>query len=197
MKQDETMWTDKREQGGYTLIVTLILLAVLLVVGAAAVKMAGSEVRGAIGAQKQEMMVNCAQAAREYLLSQLRWGAPMPQADPATGKIDPKFTFELMDPADPAKPILQLNKVGANKGHVPGVVPQIERIEFHNDATLGKSSSGPVGVQITNNIPGPQGAGGGVGARITVLCSVPDPRDPVNNPPLRSQEVEMLVRYGI
>ena len=181
--------------GGYTLIVTLILLAVLMVLGASAIKMANSEVEGAIGYQKREMLTSCARAARDYLLSNLRWGGSIPRSDPATGAfVGPAVRTEIKDPDGNA--VLVLNDVGANFGHVPGVVPQIERVEMLHDETLGRGGTGPVSLSITNNIPGPGGTGGGLAARVTVLCSVPDPRGSAL-PPLRSHELEMIVRYGL
>lgn len=174
-----------RNERGYTLIVVVVLLAVLLVLGAGAIRMAGSEVAAASGNRRNAAMAACAKAARDVMIGQLRFANPIPTSfsmKVATGGV-------AMNGDSPSGDVM----LEVKEGHGDDMAParaEVKSVEFITDDMLGKGKTPTAVVKMTNNLPG--GAGGGMGgsggARVTARCT-----DAAG----RTQEVEFLIRYGI
>lgn len=168
---------------GFTLIVVVVLLAVLLVLGAGAIKMATSQVAAASGHRRQVALDACAKAARNVLVSQLQFQSAIPKS----------FSLEV------ATAGVSLNggpppgnlQVTLKNGHDPNAAPSLVKdVTPISNGMLGKGRTPPNnGGNITNDLQAP-GTGGSLsgGARVIATCT---------DAGGRTEEVEFLIRYGV
>jgi uncharacterized membrane protein len=156
---------------GYTLVVVIVLLTVLMVLGAGAIRMAGAGTRGAIAQRSNVTVAACARAARDAIKSQIRFMNPLPQ----------EFSLELMAGNDVVQTI--------RDGHPEGLptLGDITSVEFLTDAALGTARSPSLHPRISNDIL-PASEFTGSAMRVVAVCT-----DDVG----RTHEVEFLLRYGL
>jgi len=167
----------RRGEGGFTLIVVMILLAVMLIVGAGAIEMAAGEVDAANGYRKVITMESCARAVRQVLISQLRFGTGLPSTIQAVNLTDaggnPELTLDSgHDPASPAS-VVQ-DQAGA-----------VVDVEIIPDSALGAGRTGVLHPRMTNEATD-------VGSMVNGMRVFGRCRDRVG----RTQEIEFTIRYG-
>jgi len=162
---------------GYTLIIVLVILAVLLILGAGALRLASREVESAASGTHSTTMLACARAARQLLQSQLRLNANFPQtfsmSTGSTGGNDAS-TLKVSQGGDPDAP------------HVATGVKSIQLVSPQN---CGRGSSGSGNFRnLSNQVLGRNGASAGACNRVIARCE---------DNSGRVQEVEFTIHYGL
>jgi type II secretory pathway component PulJ len=158
---------------GSTLIIALILLAVLSLIGVAAVSVASQERRNASAKARVDALAACAQAARAQVWAEVARFGPgyFASANPLDAPIDLTGHGQLAAPAHyDSTTAMRVNEVV---------------IAFDRGASDGAAA--PV-VDLTNGSPTTDALGGGRAYRIVARCV---------DPGGRALEVEFSMRFAL
>ena len=170
-----------RTQGdrGYTLIIVLVILAVLLILGAGALRLASREVESAASGTHSTTMLACARAARQMLQSQLRLNANFPTSfSLTTGQAN------ASDPS-PSK----LTVASGGDPDAPPMATNVTNVQLVSPQNCGRGSSGSGNFRnLSNQVLGRNGASAGSCRRIIARCE---------DNSGRVQEVEFTIHYGL
>ncbi len=138
-------FADRRHDRGTALIIAMILMVVLALVGLAVVKRTSSEVDAVASKRHWDHAMNCAEGARQMLLSQFRaYGVSV------TG--------------------IKLNRTVGDQLYADGHYDRFSPVEETVQVASG-TPGGMVGSDAANRIVRRSGGLGGKGYRVTVVCS--------------------------
>ena len=158
-------------QRGYTLIVVVTIVTVLLVLGVGSIRIAGRESKAATATSRTAVLEACARSARELMVSQLRFMQPIPTS----------FHAQVVGPDD----VVGL-EIGSGCHDTTDF--SIGQVEIVTPESLGAGRSPSLHRTRTSSPGYGPMAGGSTSARVTAIC-----RDETG----RSHEVEFMISFGI
>lgn len=182
--------THRASQRGSTLVVTLVLLVVLALLAASSMERGGLEVEAAGSRKRYAAGVNCIEAARELVISQLIIAGASLQSfavsprmvgdlSLATGHYDTGHENQVV-----ADVVGSCSTVEANRGSDS---QQVFGSGAATDLSMGRAVTN-VSADGGMGLGGPGAGSNSCGARIPVVC-----RDDAG----RSLELEFVVRLGL